>query len=49
MVSTLGNVQIWLGTPPVVLHLMLVFFHLRQMPHWQDDRMFLTICLFEKS
>jgi len=27
MVSTLGNGQIWLGTPPVVLQFILVFFH----------------------
>jgi len=26
-VLTLGNGQIWLGTPPVVLQIMLVFFH----------------------
>jgi len=27
MVSSLGNGQIWLGTPPVVLQFILVFFH----------------------
>ena len=27
MVLTLGNGQIWLGTPPVVLQFILVFFH----------------------
>ena len=27
MVLTLGNVQIWLGIPPVVLQFILVFFH----------------------
>jgi len=27
MVSILGNGQIWLGTPPVVLKFILVFFH----------------------
>jgi len=32
MVLTLGNGQIWLGTPPVDLQFILVFFHFRQMP-----------------
>jgi len=27
MVLTLGNAQIWLGTPPVGLKFILVFFH----------------------
>jgi len=27
MVLTLGNGRIWLGTPPVVLQYILVFFH----------------------
>jgi len=27
MVLTLGKGQIWLGTPPVVLQFILVFFH----------------------
>jgi len=27
LVLTLGNGQIWLGTPPVVLQFILVFFH----------------------
>jgi len=27
LVLTLGNGQIWLGTPPVVLQIILVFFH----------------------
>jgi len=27
MVSTFGNGQIWLGTPPVVLQFILLFFH----------------------
>jgi len=27
MVLTLGNGQIWLGTPPVALQFILVFFH----------------------
>jgi len=27
MVLTLGNAQIWLGTPPIVLKFILVFFH----------------------
>jgi len=32
MVLTLGNGQICLGTPPVVLQIILVFFRFRQMP-----------------
>jgi len=28
MVLILGNGQIWLGTPPIVLQFILVFFHL---------------------
>ena len=28
MVLTLGNGQIWLGTPPVVLHFIIAFFHI---------------------
>jgi len=27
MISVLGNGQIWLGSPPVVLQFILVFFH----------------------
>jgi len=27
MFLTLGNGQIWHGTPPIVLHFILVFFH----------------------
>jgi len=27
MILTLGNAQVWLGTPPVVLKFNLVFFH----------------------
>jgi len=38
MVLTLGNVQIWLGSPPVVLQFILVFFHFVA-----------CICLFAKN
>jgi len=38
MVLALGNAQIWLGTPPIVLKFILVFFHF-----------VVCNCLFEKS
>jgi len=60
MVLTLGNGQIWLGAPIIVLQFIFVLFHsvVLQMPfrekhsfsfwHWENDRMLLTLCVFEK-
>jgi len=58
VVLTLGNDQIWLGTPPVALQFILVFFHFvvgnclcekhsSSFLHWENDRTLLTICVFE--
>jgi len=60
VVLTLGNGQIWLETPPAVLQFILVFFHFvvcnclfaRKafvlILTLGNDRMLLTICVFEK-
>ena len=59
MVWTLGNGQIRLGIPPVVLQFILVFFHFVvcnclfakqtfSFWHWEKDRMGLAIRVFEK-
>ena len=60
MVLTIGNGQIWLGTPPVVLQFIITIIpvcglqlplresHWFSFQHWENDRMLLTICVFEK-
>jgi len=59
MVLTLGNGQIWLGTPPVVLQFILEFFHMWSanassrntlvlILTWENDRMLSIVCVFEK-